>query len=385
MSTTMPEPRRIVYLSGTRADFGLMRACLERIAAHPRLRLRLAVTGMHLCPEFGHTVDDIESSGLPIAARIATDVAARDAAGMARAVAQTLLGVTAELQREPCDALLLLGDRGEMLAAATAALHLGVPVVHLHGGERSGTVDEPMRHAISKLATYHFAATAESRERLLAMGELPERVFVVGAPGLDDIARHAPSPRARTLRALGIDAAREFVLVVFHPVVQQASEAGAQARELIDGLRAAGGGRDFDVLWLAPNADAGSASIEAALRAPGPGWHRITHLPRAQYLDALAHARALAGNSSSGIIEAASFGTPVLDVGLRQHLRERNAAVLHVQPRAVDIAEALRDMLRAPRPSAHNVYGDGHAGERIARLLADIDLHPGLLNKTLAY
>ena len=381
----MAEPRRIVYLSGTRADFGLMRACLERIAAHPGLDLRLAVTGMHLLPEFGHTLQEIEASGLRVAARIPSDVGARDGAGMARAVAQTLLGLAAELQREPCDALLLLGDRGEMLAGAAAALHLGIPVVHLHGGERSGTVDEPMRHAISKLATYHFAATAESRERLLAMGEQPERVFVVGAPGLDDIARHRLAPREQTLRALGIGAGREFVLVVFHPVVQQAAQAAGQTRELLAGLRDAGGGRDFDVLWLAPNADAGSARIEAELQAPGAGWHRITHLPRERYLDALGHARALAGNSSSGIIEAASFGTPVLDVGLRQHLRERNAGVLHVEPRAGEIAAGLRGLLGSPRPSAHNVYGDGHAGERIARLLADIDLHPGLLNKTLAY
>ena len=381
----MSDPRRILYLSGTRADFGLMRACLQHIAAHPLLQLRLAVTGMHLCHEFGHTVDEIEASGLRIAARIPTDVAARDGAGMARAVAQTLLGVAAELQREPCDALLLLGDRGEMLAGATAALHLGVPVVHLHGGERSGTVDEPMRHAISKLATYHFAATAESRERLLAMGEASERVFVVGAPGLDEVARHALAPREPTLRALGLEPAREFVLVVFHPVVQQAAQAGAQTRELLAGLRDAGAGRDFDVLWLAPNADAGSADIEQTLRSLGAGWHRITHLPRAHYLDALGHARVLAGNSSSGIIEAASFGTPVLDVGLRQHLRERNEGVLHVEAIAHEVAAGLRGLLGAPRPSAHNVYGDGHAGERIARLLADIDLHPGLLNKTLAY
>ncbi|MBU6440651.1 MAG: UDP-N-acetylglucosamine 2-epimerase (hydrolyzing) [Betaproteobacteria bacterium] len=381
----MAEPRRIVYLSGTRADFGLMRACLERIAAHPGLDLRLAVTGMHLLPEFGHTLQDIEASGLRVAARIPSDVGARDGAGMARAVAQTLLGMTAELQREPCDALLLLGDRGEMLAGATAALHLGIPVVHLHGGERSGTVDEPMRHAVSKLATYHFAATAESRERLLAMGEQPGSVFVVGAPGLDDIARHRLAPREQTLRALGIEPAREFVLVVFHPVVQQAAQAAGQTRELLAGLRDAGAGRDFDVLWLAPNADAGSAQIESALQACGAGWHRLTHLPRSRYLDALGHARALAGNSSSGIIEAASFGTPVLDVGRRQHLRERNAGVLHVEPRSGEITAALQGLLGSPRPSAHNVYGDGHAGERIARLLADIDLHPGLLNKTLAY
>ncbi len=380
-----PAPRRILYLSGTRADFGLMRACLQSVASHARLELAIAVTGTHLCAEFGDTVREIESSGLRIAARIPSDVATRERDGMARAVGQTLLGVTAELQRGAYDALLLLGDRGEMLAGAIAALHLGVPVVHVHGGERSGTVDEPMRHAISRLASYHLAATSESRERLIAMGEPAQRVFVVGAPGLDDIAPHLHTPRVTTLRALGLDPARDYALVLFHPVVQQAEQAGTQTLEMLAGLRQAGAGRDFDVLWLAPNADAGSARIARELPAVGAGWHVLTHLPRPAYLDALRHAFALVGNSSSGIIEAASLGTPVLDLGMRQHLRERNPGVRSLPLRAEAIAPALRSLLGAPRPAPHNVYGDGRAGQRIAALLAELDLHAGLLHKTLDY
>ena len=384
----MAERRRILYLSGTRADFGLMRQALLGIAAHPRLELAVAVTGMHLCREFGHTVDEIEASGLRIAARIPTDVAGRERSAMARAVAQTLLGVSAELQRGAWDALLLLGDRGEMLAGATAALHLGVPSVHVHGGERSGTVDEPMRHAISQLACYHFTATFESRERLLAMGQAPQRVFVVGAPGLDDIAEHARAPRPPALAGIGVDPRRPYVLVVFHPVVQQAEQAGAQTEQVLQGLLEAGGGGDFDVVWMAPNADAGSAAIERVLGrqpAAAAGWHRLLHLPRPQYLAALHHAIALVGNSSSGIIEAASLGTPVLDIGLRQHLRERNPGVVSLEPRAADIAAALRELRGQPRPSTHNVYGDGRAGQRIAALLASLDLDPGLTHKTLSY
>lgn len=380
--------RRILYLSGTRADFGLMRNCLQRIARHDGLELAVAVTGMHLSAQFGDTVREIEAAGLAIAARIPSDVASRERSGMARAVGQTLLGVTTELQRGRHDALLLLGDRGEMLAGAIAALHMGVPVVHVHGGERSGTVDEPMRHAISRLAAYHFAATLESRERLIAMGEPQQRVFVVGAPGLDDIAPHLHTPRADALRALGVPPGREYALVLFHPVVQQAEQAGAQARELLAGLRAAGGGRDFDVIWLAPNADAGSAGIArqlAELAAAGAGWHVLTHLPRPAYLDALRHAFALTGNSSSGIIEAASLGTPVLDIGPRQHLRERNPGVRSLPVAAGEIAQALHELRGAARPAPHNVYGDGRAGERIADLLAALDLSPAVLDKSLTY
>ncbi|MDE2123414.1 MAG: UDP-N-acetylglucosamine 2-epimerase (hydrolyzing) [Betaproteobacteria bacterium] len=408
-------PRRILYLSGTRADFGLMRQTLRTAAAHAGLEVAVAVTGMHLHPDYGHTVDDIVASGVRIAARIPSDVGARDGAGMARAISQTLAGLVPVLQAERPDALLLLGDRGEMLAGAIAALHLGVPSIHLHGGERSGTVDEPVRHAISKLAALHFCATAESRERLIAMGEEPQRVHVVGAPGLDDLSDALHLPREAALRALqtalarqsphpnpphawgeggllqagrGSLAERPYALVLFHPVVQQAGDAAAQTQALLDGLRAAGAGPAFSVIWLAPNADAGSGHIEALLRSQQwPGFHRITHLPRADYLAALRHAAVLAGNSSSGIIEAASLGTPVVNVGSRQNFRERNANTVDVTPQAGAIEAAIRQAVaHGPWPHhAGNVYGDGQSAARIAHLLATLALSADLLHKVNRY
>ena len=423
-------PRRILYLSGTRADFGLMRQTLHAAAAQPGLEVAVAVTGMHLHPDYGHTVDDIVASGVRIAARIPSDVGARDGAGMTRAISQTLAGLVPVLQAERFDALLLLGDRGEMLAGALAALHLGVPSIHLHGGERSGTVDEPVRHAISKLAALHFCATVESRERLVAMGEDPQRVHVVGAPGLDDLgealevsreaalhalhaalARQSPHPSpphawggsddAAPARAApfappapvgevgrGSFAERPYALVLFHPVVQEADDAAAQTQALLDGLRAAGAGTAFSVVWLAPNADAGSGSIEALLRAQQwPGFHRITHLPRADYLAALRHAAVLAGNSSSGIIEAASLGTPVVNVGSRQSFRERNVNTVDVTPQAGAIEAAIRQAVaHGPWPHhAVNVYGDGQSAARIAHLLATLALSADLLHKVNRY
>jgi GDP/UDP-N,N'-diacetylbacillosamine 2-epimerase (hydrolysing) len=399
-------PRRILYLSGTRADFGLMRHALCTAAAHPELEVAVIATGMHLCAEFGQTVEEIAASGLRIAARIPSDVAARDGAGMARAISQTLAGLLPVLQAEQPDALLLLGDRGEMLAGAIAALHLGVPSIHLHGGERSGTVDEPVRHAISKLAALHFCATAQSRERLIAMGEEPERIHVVGAPGLDDVGDALHSPREAALHALQAALARQsshldtphaqgasmlrddrpYVLALFHPVVQEAGEAAAQTQAMLDGLRAAGAGADFSVVWMAPNADAGSGAIEALLRAQHwPGFARITHLPRADYLIALRHAAALVGNSSSGIIEAASLGTPVVNVGSRQQLRERNANTVDVPPQAKAIAAAVRAAIAHGPWPLHNVYGNGGSAARIAQLLATLPLSAALLHKVNRY
>lgn len=174
--------RRICYLTGTRADFGLMSSTLHAIAKDPRLDLNLLVTGMHLSPRYGHTVDEIEAEGFVIAARLPVELDDISAAGMAVNLGRMLQGFVPALQAVEPDILLLLGDRGEMLAGAIAAIHLGIPVAHLHGGERSGTVDEPVRHAISKLSHLHFVATQEARDRLVCMGEQSMNVHVVGAP-----------------------------------------------------------------------------------------------------------------------------------------------------------------------------------------------------------
>lgn len=376
-------PRRIVYLSGTRADFGLMRDALLRIANTPGLSLQVLVTGMHLSADHGRTVDEIRASGLPVLAEIPLDMATRTGRSMSLGIADCLHGVTEALAQDPPDLLLLLGDRGEMLAGAIAALHLGIPCVHLHGGERSGTVDEPVRHAISKLATHHFVATPGSRERLLAMGEAADRIHVTGAPGLDGLMALGRMPRERCLADLGLPADARFLLTVFHPVVQQAGDAYRQTLALVQGVAAAG----LPVVWLEPNADAGAHGVLQALnevQLPA-GSRRITHLPRPLFAAALRHCAVLAGNSSSGIIEAATFGTRVLNVGDRQRLRERAGNVRDVPPDAAAIAQALREQLEQGPGAWDNPYGDGRAGERIAALLASLPLDPSWLEKTNSY
>lgn len=376
-------PRRILYLTGTRADFGLMASTLRRIADTPGLHLQLAVTGTHLSVEHGHTVDEVRATGLEIVSELPVDVLTRTGASMAHAVAGVLHGVTSLLASDPPDALLLLGDRGEMLAGAIAALHVGVPCVHVHGGERSGTVDEPVRHAISKLASYHFAATRDARERLLRMGEEDERIFVTGAPGLDGLAEQAAMRREDCLRALQLPLDEPFVLVVFHPVVQQAGDAAEQTRALVQALD----GLALPVLWLEPNADAGSRAILDALAREQlpPGSRRVRHLPRPLYCAAMRHCALMAGNSSSGIIEAASFGTPVVNIGDRQRRREHGPNVVDVATDVAAVAGALRSQLDHGRWPCDNPWGDGRAGERIADLLARLPLAAGLLEKSNSY
>jgi GDP/UDP-N,N'-diacetylbacillosamine 2-epimerase (hydrolysing) len=284
------------------------------------------------------------------------------------------------------DLLLLLGDRGEMLAGAIAALHLSIPIAHLHGGERSGTVDEPMRHAITKLSHIHLVANEESRERVVRMGEVAANVHVVGAPSLDEIVDRQPPPREQVLHQLGLPPAARYALVLFHPVVQEMAQAQAQVQALVESLAAAVLARGMHVVWLAPNADAGSAAILGAMKqANDPRIVCITHLPRDRYLDALAYADVLAGNSSSGIIEAASFGTPVVNIGNRQQLRQRNANTRDCAGDAASIRSALEAALAGGRFPHRNVYGDGQSGERIAGLLATLPLPVSLLDKVNAY
>ncbi|MBC7609389.1 MAG: UDP-N-acetylglucosamine 2-epimerase (hydrolyzing) [Polaromonas sp.] len=373
--------RKVIYLSGTRADFGLMKSTLQLLA--PVADLSVAVTGMHLEPEFGYTVDDIRAAGLRICGEVPVDVKTRTQQSMSASVGECLIGMTALLQREQPDILVVMGDRGEMLAGAIAALHLGIVCVHIHGGERSGTVDEPVRHAISKLSSYHLVATQESRERLIRMGESPDRIHVTGAPGLDGLSVDASMSLDDCKRALDLPRERAFVLVSFHPVVQQAQDAYEQTRSLLKVLHETG----LPVIWLEPNADAGSHDILRALdeiTLPS-GSHRVRHLSRPLFCTAMRHCAVMVGNSSAGIIEAATFGTPVVNVGDRQRLRERNRNVTDVTADMTPIQSAIQAALSHRKWPCDNRYGDGLSGPRIARLLTEMPLNRSVLEKINSY
>ena len=375
--------RRVCYISGTRADFGLMRSTLLILRDHLELDLSVIVTGMHLSQAYGHTADEIEAAGLRIAARAPVPLEPATGATMARNLGAMVTAFTDALESERPDVVLLLGDRGEMLAGALAAIHLNIPVAHIHGGERSGTVDEPVRHAISKLSHLHFTATREAADRLVRMGEAPTKVHVTGAPGLDGLTDTELPNLTEVTRLHGLDPERRFALMVYHPVLQEAATAPDDARRILQGLTDAG----LQVLALMPNADAGSDGVRAVLtEAKGrPGITVRTHLARPAFIAAMAHADLMVGNSSAGIIEAASFGTPVLNVGPRQNLRERNANVRDVEANEDALAAGITALLATGRLAPANVYGDGQAGTRIARLLASVPLDAALMMKVNGY
>lgn len=370
--------RRITYISGTRADFGLMTRTLQAIAAHPDLSVDVLVTGMHLSAEHGDTVNEIRATGLPIVAQVPVPLHPASGATMARGIGAMVTAFTHTLEHSRPDLVLLLGDRGEMLAGAIAAVHLNIPVAHIHGGERSGTVDEPVRHAISKLAHIHMTATQDAHDRLIRMGEAAAHVHVTGAPGLDGLTDLTPPSRADLAARYNLDPAKPLALMVFHPVLQEADEAAWQTRAIIMALEQAG----CCAVAVMPNADAGSAGVRATLEAArGAPWLAVqTHLQRADFVTLMAGADVMIGNSSAGIIEAASFGTPVINMGRRQNLRARNANVRDV-PQFEHIGDIVRETLAAGRYPATNIYGDGQTAARIAQLIATYPLTPDLLMK----
>ena len=367
----------------SRADFGLMQSTLQRLHSADDSTLDVLATGMHLSAAHGHTVDEICAAGLPLRAEIPVPLEPASGATMARNIGLMIPRFVEALQADAPDLVLLLGDRGEMLAGAIAALHLNLPIMHIHGGERSGTVDEPVRHAISKLSHYHCVATEHSRERLLRMGESADNVRVTGAPGLDGLQALAAEPRAAWCADMRLDPARPVALMVFHPVLQEAAQAGESARTILAALAELG----CQVVALMPNSDAGSDPIRAVLAAhrDQAGVRVFLHLPRARFAALMAGCDVMIGNSSAGIIEAASFGTPVLNLGSRQDLRERNANVQDLPLEQVRIAEALALALASGRAPAHNVYGDGRAGERIQQFVRECAIGTSLRPKSNAY
>lgn len=360
-----------------------MQATLTAIHKSDKLDLALLVTGMHLAEQYGQTLRDIQATGLPIAACIEVDTGDSTGASMARGIGAMVTGFVDALVDIQPDLVLLLGDRGEMLAGAIAAIHMNIPVVHIHGGERSGTVDEPVRHAISKLSHFHFAATMDAGDRLIRMGERGDHVFVTGAPGLVGLESLASVGRAQLMQEMGFDPVKPVALMVYHPVLQEAASAGLGAVQILDVLSRKG----IQVLALKPNADAGSHEIRQVLESREHDKHVrvVTHFPRELFVSWMAAADMMIGNSSAGIIEAGTFGTPVINVGGRQNLRDRNANVVDVQVDSEQIERAIDWAICRGRFDSLNIYGDGESSERIVNLLQNLSINGSVLMKSNAY
>lgn len=373
----------IHYVTGSRADFGLMKKCLEAIHASPKHDLHIVVTSQHLCSHYGDTVQDIENSDLNIIARIPVSLSGQGGQEMGVALADELRGFLELWSSTPPDLVLLLGDRGEMLAAALAGVHLGIHVAHIHGGERSGTLDESFRHAITKLSHIHFPATAAAAQRIQSLGEYPENIHVIGAPGLVGLQQGISAAPDVMRQLYGLPDNKPIALTVFHPVVQEAARAGEQVEAVISSVHEAG----FAQVVLRPNSDAGGRAIDACIDhyADYEDICVLKHLERDAYCTLLASSDVMVGNSSSGIIESATFGVPCVNIGSRQNARERNTNVIDCASfDKAHIAAALNTAKTLPRVH-ENVYGTGRTDDVLVSVLDKLRLTSDMLQKTNAY
>lgn len=382
----MSEKRRIAVITTARSEYGIYRPLLRSIQAEQELELQLIVAAAHLDPRFG-TVREIEADGFVAAARIEAPLEGDGPAAVARVMGRVAVGMADALDRLAPDLLVALGDRSEMEAAVSAATPFLIPVAHIAGGAiTQGAIDDGFRHAISKLSHIHFPETELQKTRLLRLGEEGWRIHVVGSLSVDNALAHEPLPQDAINARFGIALEGAPLLVTLHPETRNLSCTAGFAAALMRALE----GVEGSILFTYPGADAGGQVVVAAIedfvrRHPGRAF-AVPHLGNVAYFSFLRLARAMVGNSSSGIIEAASFGLPVVNIGSRQEGRMAPANVIHCGLQDAEIsaaiARAVSPEFRAALHGLANPYGSGDAAKGITTVLANVPLDERLLRKS---
>ena len=379
----MSEPRSICVITGGRAEYGLLQWVMHEIRAAPGLELQLIVTGSHLEPRFGMTVEQIEADGFAIEARVPLGLESDAPGDLARAMARCLEGTSEAHARLRPDLMLVLGDRYEILAAAQAAMLHRVPLAHIAGGDiTEGAFDESIRHALTKLAHLHLTTTAEAAARVARMGEEPWRIHVVGSPGLDQLRRLQLLEGEGLEAALGASLGQRNLLVTYHPATLETDRGLGGFQALLDALDALP--REI-VKWITrPNADPGGSAIEASLdqwAARREDVRVFASLGQLRYLSLMARVDAVVGNSSSGLYEAPSLGVPTVNVGDRQKGRLAAASVIHCPDEPTAIVAAIWRALGMDCSGVENPYGDGDGARRIVEVLRAAPDRQTLLRK----
>lgn len=375
--------RKILYITGSRADYGLMRQCLFAIKSHSALKLEIVVTGMHLMDQFGRTMNEIKKDKFKIHV-IQAKYEKDDKESMASFVGEFVSKLSEKMKYIKPDIILILGDRAEMLGAAIVGTYFSIPVAHIHGGDVSSTVDDTVRHAITKLSHIHFPATRKSAERIIKMCEEKNRVFITGAPGLDDIlTTKYVSPNVIS-RKYGLDLSKPYLIVVQHPVTSEIKMAASQMRQTMEAIKELG----YQSIVIYPNADAGGREmIKVIKKYKKHSFIKIfKNINHQDYIGLLQVSGAIIGNSSGGIIETASFHLPAINIGIRQRGRERAENVIDVDYNKRQIKTAIKKALfyknfKKKAARCKNPYGNGYAGKKIANVLSKIKIDKNLLQK----
>jgi UDP-hydrolysing UDP-N-acetyl-D-glucosamine 2-epimerase len=378
--------RHIAILTEARSSYGYLRPIARVIDGDPDLEYSLIVTNQHLLPDFGYTIEEIERDGLNITDRIYMTLDGYSPATMAKSLGVLLLSVTDTLARLRPDIVLVLGDRGDSLMAAIAAAHMNIPVAHVQAGERSGNIDGMTRHAITRFAHIHFASGPDAADRLRRMGEEEFRIFMTGAPQLDEL-MNGDGDGAEAVRRLGLDPGRPLLVVVQHPVTEEFGAGVAQMEETLEAICEL----QEQTVLIFPNTDAGSDDLRHMVERYHRPFIRIErNLPRDQYVALMRAASVLVGNSSSALIEAPAVGLPAVNVGDRQRDRARAENVIDVPHDRRAIVDAVRRAMssefRAALDGMESPYlSDGRVSERVVEILKTLPIDERLLKKQIAY
>lgn len=382
--------KKICVVIGSRANYSSAKSAMRAIAAHPDLELQVVVGASAVLDRYGSVVDLIEADGFSPVARVHMLIEGETPATMAKSTGLGLLELPSVFERIAPDVVLTVGDRFETMATTLAAAYMNIAVAHTMGGEVSGTIDESIRHAVTKFAHIHFPASAGARERIIRLGERPEDVHLVGCPRIDLVAEILASRSASAddrIFELGVgdrlDLTQPFLLVSQHPVTTEYGAGEQQIMASLDAVREV----ELPAIVLWPNADAGSEDIARGIRKlrernQARNMHFFKNLSIEVYVALMARTACLIGNSSSGIREGAFIGTPVVNIGSRQAGRERGHNVLDVPHDSAAIAAAVRRQLGQRRYATDRIYGDGKAGPRIAEVLAT---HAVSIQKRITY
>ena len=367
--------KKIAVLTATRAEYGLLAPIIKKLKSVVGLETFVLATGMHLAPEFGSTYREIESDGVRIDKKIEILLSADTPSAISKSMGLALIGFADYFSDQPLDALMVLGDRYETLAVSCAAMNARIPIIHLYGGETTiGAVDEAIRHSITKMSCLHFTSTAEYRRRVIQLGEAPERVFNVGAMGVENALNTKFLTREELSASIGFNLDGVYAVVTFHPVTLEGDPTD-QIEELLSALDGVDG---MKFLMTKANADAGGRLINERLTAyvsTRKNCLLVESLGARRYLSALKYAALVIGNSSSGIMEAPAFKIPTVNIGDRQTGRLKPESVIDCSARSDEIAAAIERARRLKSAGAFdgmiNPYGDGRTSEKIVSMVAD--------------
>lgn len=373
--------RKICVVTGTRAEYGLLRWVMQALAETSGIELQIVATGTHLSSEFGLTYREIEKDGFRIDRRVEMLLSSDTPVALVKSMGIGLVGFGEALAQLQPDIVMVLGDRFEIFAVAAAATILGIPIAHLHGGETTeGAFDEAMRHSVTKMSHIHFVATEEYRRRVIQLGENPESVFLVGGLGVDAIRKVALIDRGGLEAELGLSFSERNLMVTFHPVtLESPTSAADQITELLAALKPL---RETTLIFTMPNADTGSRVISEAISAfvaEHPRAYVYTSLGQQRYLSVLKQVDAVVGNSSSGLTEAPTFGKATVNIGDRQRGRAKAESVIDCEPNRKSITDALRKVysveFQALLRTVKNPYGEGGAARKITEVIREYPLH----------